>query len=66
MNTSDVAEMLGLSSKTVRKLAREGFIPCRIIPGRKALYIWNREALERFVSCEGEQVPEHDEYEIRL
>lgn len=62
MKTSDVAEKLDLDPKTVRRLADEGFIPCRIIPGRKKLYIWNPRQVEEFISGQDEE----QEYEVRL
>jgi hypothetical protein len=62
MKTADVAELLDKSEKTVRKLADEEFLPCRVIPGRKKMYIWDRQRIEDWLR--GEQ--EERRYEINL
>ena len=63
MKTSDVAKRLDISGKTVRRLASEGVIPCRVIPGRKKFYIFDRKSIEEFAG--GRQTVE-TKYEINL
>lgn len=62
MKTADVAKLLDVSEKTVRRLADDEFIPCRIIPGRKKMYIWDQRKVEEWLSGEEEE----QEYKIRL
>lgn len=61
MKTADVAKRLDVSEKTVRRLAEQDLLPCRIIPGRKKLYIWDEGRIEEWIA--GEQ---REEYEINL
>ena len=63
MKTSEVAKRLGVCEKTVRRLATDGHIPCRVIPGRKKIYIFDQSNIKKFLS--GEAVDQKS-YRINL
>jgi excisionase family DNA binding protein len=63
MKTSEVAKRLGVCQKTVRRLANEEHIPCRIIPGRKRMYIFDESRIEEFLS---NQNPKSEKYRINM
>jgi len=62
VKTADVAELLDVSEKTVRRLADQEFIPCRIIPGVRKMYIWDQRKVEEWLSGEEEE----KRYEINI
>ena len=62
MKTAEVAERLDISTSSVRRLAQDGFIPCRIIPGRKNMYLFDKRSIENFITG----YEEADRYEINL
>ena len=62
MKTAEVAERLDISISSVRRLAQDGFIPCRIIPGRKNMYLFDKRSIENFITG----YEEADRYEINL
>lgn len=62
MKTAEVAKLLDVSEQTVRRLAEQEFIPCRVIPGRKKLYIWDRRRVEEWLSGEEKE----RQYEVKL
>ena len=63
MKTAEVAERLEISAKTVRVRAEQGFIPCRIIPGKKNLYLFDRRTIEEYIRGE---YAEQESYDIDL
>ena len=60
MNEKEVAQYLGRSEQTIRKLRKAGAIPCRTVPGVRSPF-YSREAIDKWLA--GDVTPTQEKNE---